>query len=49
MMSVVLYDLWIMINLLLSVFLFGKVSRKLAITAKLFGTVLYMTVDPGGT
>jgi len=49
MLSVVLYDLWILVNLLLSIFLFGKISKKLAITAKLFGTVLYTFVDPGGT
>ncbi len=49
MMSVVLYNLWILINLLLSIFLFGKISKKLAITAKLFGTVLCTTLDPGGT
>lgn len=48
MMSVVLYDLWILINLLLSMVLFGKFSRKIAVTAKLFGTVLYTVVDPGG-
>jgi hypothetical protein len=32
---------------LLAVFLFGKISKKIVVTAKLFGTVLY-TVDPGG-
>lgn len=48
MLSVVLYDLWILVNLLLSVFLFGKVSKKIPITAKLFGTVLCTIVDPGG-
>jgi len=49
MMSVVLYNLWILINLLLSVFLFGKISKKLAVTAKLFGTVLCTVTDTGGT
>ena len=49
MMSVVLYNLWILINLLLSMFLFGKTPKKLAVTAKLFGTVLCTMVDPGGT
>lgn len=49
MMSAVLYNLWILINLLLSIFLFGKISKKLAVTAKLFGTILYTIVDPGGT
>jgi putative transposase len=48
MLSVVLYDLWILVNLLLSVFLFGKIIRKIPITAKLFGTVLCTIVDPGG-
>ena len=49
MMSVVLYNLWILVNLLLSIFLFGKISKKLAVTAKLFGTILFTIVDPGGT
>ncbi len=49
MMSVVLYNLWILVNILVSVFLFGKISKKLPVTAKLFGTVLCMIVDPGGT
>jgi len=48
MMSVVLYNLWILINLLLSMFLFGNISKKLAVTAKLFGTILYTLIDPGG-
>jgi len=49
MLSVVLYNLWILINLLLSIFLFGKISKKIPVTAKLFGTILCMTADPGGT
>ncbi len=49
MMSVVLYNLWILINLLLSMFLFGKIIKKIPITAKLFGTVLCTVVDPGGS
>jgi len=49
MMSVVLYNLWILINLLLSIFLFGKIPKKLAVTAKLFGTILCTLIDPGGT
>lgn len=49
MLSVVLYNLWILVNLLLSIFLFGKISKKIPITAKLFGTVLCTAVDPGGT
>ncbi len=48
MMSVVLYNLWVLVNILISVFLFGKISKKLPVTAKLFGTVLCTIVDPGG-
>ncbi len=47
MMSVVLYNLWVLVNLLLSFSLFGKVEKKLTVTAKLFGTVLCTIVDPG--
>jgi len=32
----------------MSVFLFGKISKKMAVTAKLFGTILCTLVDPGG-
>ena len=48
MMSVVLYNLWVLINLLLSIFVCGKIPKKLSVTAKLFGTVLCTIIDPGG-
>ena len=48
MMSVVLYNLWVLVNILVSMFLFGNISKKLAVTAKFFGTTLYTIVDPGG-
>jgi putative transposase len=46
MFSVVLYNLWILINIILALFLLGKLSEKPVITAKLFGTFLY--IDSGG-
>jgi len=45
MFSVVLYNLWILVNIILALFLFGKLAEKPVVTAKLFGTVLY--IDPG--
>ena len=47
MMSVVLYNLWVLVNILVSMFMFGKMAGKLPVTAKLFGTALY-SVDSGG-
>lgn len=41
MFSVTLYNLWILVNTLLSLFLFGKLPDKPLITAKLFGIMIY--------
>ncbi len=40
MMSVVLYNLRVLVNLLLSFYLFGKMGKKMTVTAKFFGMVL---------
>jgi putative transposase len=48
MFSVVIYNLWVFVNLLISMFLYGKISKKLIVTAKLFGTFLFF-IDPGRT
>jgi len=45
MFSVALYNLWILVNIILALFLFGRLAEKPVVTAKLFGTVLY--IDPG--
>jgi putative transposase len=42
MFSVTLYNLWILLNTLLSLVLFGKLPERPLITAKMFGTMLYM-------
>lgn len=47
MFSVLLYNLWILADVLLWLALFGKVGEDHLITSKLFGTMLY-TIDPGG-
>jgi len=47
MFSILLYNLWILADVLLWLALFGKVEEDHLITSKLFGTMLY-TVDPGG-
>lgn len=41
MFSVLLYNIWMLINVLMGKELFGKVLKKPIVTAKLFGTVLY--------
>ncbi len=43
--STLLYNLWVIINMLISSSLRGRVSTIPMITAKLFGTVLYMILD----
>ncbi len=40
--SVTLYNLWIMVNTLISLSIFGKLPDRPLVTAKLFGTLLYM-------
>lgn len=46
--SVLLYNLWILINVVVCKALFERIREKPLITAKWFGTVLYTFVDPGG-
>ena len=43
--STLLYNLWVIINMLISSSLNGRVSTLPMITAKLFGTVLYMILE----
>jgi hypothetical protein len=47
MFSVLLYNLWILADILIWIALFGVVKEDHLLTSKYFGTVLY-TVDPGG-
>ena len=47
MFSVLLYNLWILADILIWLALFGVVKEDHLVTSKLFGTILY-TVDPGG-
>jgi len=47
MFSVLLYNLWILADILIWLALFGVVKEDHLITSKYFGTVLY-TIDPGG-
>jgi putative transposase len=47
MFSVLLYNLWILADILIWLALFGMVEKNHLITSKYFGTVLY-TVNPGG-
>jgi len=50
--SVCLYNLWVLVNIVVSLALYGRLSDKPLITAKLFSIVLYKVqveyVDPGG-
>ena len=47
MFSVLLYNLWILANILIWLHLFGKAGDKQLVTSKYFGTAL-MNIDPGG-
>jgi putative transposase len=47
MFSVLLYNLWILADILIWLALFGVVKENHLVTSKYFGTVLY-TIDPGG-
>ena len=47
MFSVLLYNLWILADILIWLALFGVVKEDHLLTSKYFGTVLY-TIDPGG-
>jgi hypothetical protein len=45
--SVLLYNLWLLADILIWLALFGEVKQDHLITSKYFGTILY-TIDPGG-
>jgi putative transposase len=45
--SVLLYNLWLLADILIWLAIFGEVKQDHLITSKYFGTVLY-TIDPGG-
>jgi IS4 transposase len=45
--SVLLYNLWILCDVLMWFHLFGKVEDNHLVTSKYFGTIL-MSIDPGG-
>jgi len=45
--SVLMYNLWLLADLLIWLAIFGEVQQDHLITSKYFGTVLY-TIDPGG-
>jgi len=45
--SVLLYNLWLLVDVLLWLAVFGEVGSDHLITSKYFGTILY-TIDPGG-
>jgi len=47
MFSVLLYNLWILADVLIWLHLFGNVGEKHLVTSKYFGTAL-MNIDPGG-
>jgi len=47
MFSVLLYNLWILADILIWLALYGTVKEDHLLTSKYFGTVLY-TIDPGG-
>jgi len=47
MFSVLLYNLWILADILIWLTLFGVVKEDHLLTSKYFGTILY-TIDPGG-
>jgi hypothetical protein len=46
MFSVLLYNLWILADILIWLSIFGRVGENHLVTSKLFGTMLY-TIDPG--
>lgn len=46
MFSVLLYNIWVLINVLIGKELFGRILKKPIVTAKLFGTVLYTIAHP---
>jgi putative transposase len=47
--SVCLYNLWVLVNICVSIAIYGRIKDKPVITAKLFAIVLYrISIDPGG-
>jgi len=47
--STCLFNIWILVNLILSIILTGRISEKPIVTAKLFATILHrVQSDPGG-
>jgi hypothetical protein len=44
MYSVLLYNLWVLINMIIGKFIFDEAVEKPIITAKFFATVLYMSL-----
>lgn len=50
--SCCLYNLWILVNICISLAIHGRISKKPIITAKLFAVILYKVqvnyLDPGG-
>lgn len=47
--STCLFNIWILVNLILSIILTGRVLEKPILTAKLFAIILYkVQIDPGG-
>jgi len=47
MFSVLLYNLWILADILIWLHLYGVIKQDHLVTSKLFGTILY-TINPGG-
>jgi len=45
--SVLMYNLWLLADILIWLAVFGEVQQDHLITSKYFGTILY-TIDPGG-
>jgi len=43
--SLTLYNLWVLLNTMLSLFLYGKLPEKPIVTAKMFGVLLYTLAD----
>jgi len=47
--STCIFNIWILVNLILSIILTGRISEKPLLTAKLFATILYrINIDSGG-
>jgi hypothetical protein len=47
--SICLFNLWVLVNICVSLSMFGRVKEKPLITSKLFAIILYrIQIDPGG-